>query len=78
MYDPALKPAKCIAISVHGLGSRVHCIRSASAASSTGCKYSSIVEETKDHTGAGKANCAGSGGRVAYFATYRTQASRLG
>ena len=75
---PALKPAKCIVISVCWQGSKAHRIRSASAASSKGCKYSSTVEETMDHTGAGRASCAGSGGRVAYLAEYRTQASGLG
>ena len=40
VYEPALKPAKCIVISVCWRGSKANCIWSASAASSEGCKYS--------------------------------------
>ena len=56
---------------MEGVSGQFICL--ARAESSAGCRYISTVEETMGHTGAGRANCAGSGGSVANFAEYRIQ-----
>ena len=48
-------------------------ISTAKVESSAGCKYISTVEDTMEHTGAGRASCVGSGGRVSNLAEYWIQ-----